>query len=176
MQKQVKDKLISIGQIIKPHGVRGELKVELWFLGGLKLTDFIGQEVYLKDPEKALVVETARWNNKVALIKFKGINSPEEADLLRQRELFFVHEQMGDLPDNEFFVEDLIGLEVIDQETSAVIGTVFECNNIPGNPLLKIKLEDGKLFLLPLAAEFIKEVNIKDSKVIVLNWKPFASL
>lgn len=149
----------------------GEVKAILNLPGNLELQDLIDNEIFLGDLTYKL--EDAFWMNKTAILKFDKINSLEDAEKIRGKAIYSCKDQIGELPANEFFLEDLLGLQAADQESGSVIGSIDDFDDIPGNPLVKIKPIDGPVFLLPFNEEFVKEINLKQKKIHLNGWKIF---
>ena len=111
-------KFVSVGKILNFHGIKGEAKV-----GSSKSQmDFVMSldTLYLKDDNdyKPLHVESCRVNKNVLIMKFEGINSINEL-LDLKGELLFVDDEIirKSLDEDEFFIDELVGLSVFDIET-----------------------------------------------------------
>ena len=111
---------LAVGYVSKPHGMRGELFVQLLtdhpddlFSPGVTMRpgDTDGQE---PDPHlSALRVEEARPFQKGWLVSFHGVDSRDAADLLRGRYLMVERERLPALADGEVFYHQLLGMEVV---------------------------------------------------------------
>jgi 16S rRNA processing protein RimM len=171
-------KQISIGRIIKVHGISGEVKVDLRLPSNFDFAELEGAELFLSNKEKkqkSYFVEQIFAVNKGFLIKFKGINSSEQAEEIKLWEIFFDKAKFKELPQNEFFIEDLAGLKIVDASSSALVGTLQEYIENPANDLLKIRqAELEKFFLLPFVDEFIQEVDLQNKQIKVKDWQIFA--
>lgn len=148
--------MFVVGKILKPFGLKGEVRVK-------DLSDFDrfskGKTVYvnLDNEEIKLEVESARPHQTILLVKFKGINSIEK---IRPYSGLMVHSyEKGELQDDEFHYEDLIGLEVVIDETK-VVGIVSAIIEVPQGHLLEVKLNDSdKPKLIPFRNEFVGKIN-----------------
>lgn len=160
-------KFVSVGKILNFHGIKGEAKVgfsknqEEFFLG-LK-------SVFIKKNNEYLPfdVESIRLNKNFALVKFKGITSINE--LLDYKGcLIFVEEKVirESLDEDEFLIDELVGLCVVDTDGKDV-GFVVGVSNNGATDLLSVKTKTGKISLVPFVKAIVPEVDIKTKKVTV---------
>ena len=106
------EKYLQVGVITSTHGVRGEVKV-------YPTTDDLNRFKKLKscilEPDKlnmALHITGVRFHNNMAIIKFDEFNSPEEAAKYKTKGIFVTRDQAVPLEEDEYFITDLIGLDV----------------------------------------------------------------
>ena len=150
----------KIGIITSSHGVRGEMKV-------FPTTDDTRRfkkcrEVYVEDKTGLIMyeAESARVSPDKVLLKLKGIDTPEEAVKLRQRGIFVDREHAVKLSKDEYFIADLIGLEVRDEDGDR-IGVIEEVLPTGANDVYQIAIDDGRELLLPAIKDCILEVNVE---------------
>jgi len=112
------------------------------------------------------VAETAAQEGTV-LIRFAGIDNPENAALLKGAEIIALRENAAPLKEGEYYVEDLKGLEVIDGEGKALghIHTVLEGG---GGNLAELKLLSGVRRLAPFRKEFFGDPNLEKGQIMLL--------
>jgi 16S rRNA processing protein RimM len=151
---------MRIGQIVGTHGLKGQFKVQ-------PLTDFMsrfqkGAEVSLKG--KAYVVETCSTHKGRPLMKLVGIDDISVAEKL-QWEFLEAPDDRPELADDEFLVEDLIGLMAYD-ENGVELGEVDEVLDSPAHEILVI----GEI-MVPFIEEFILEIDF-DAETIKLSLLP----
>ena len=150
----------KIGIITSSHGVRGEMKV-------FPTTDDTRRfkkcrEVYVEDKTGLVMyeVESARVSPDKVLLKLKGIDTPEEAVKLRQRGIFVDREHAVKLSKDEYFIADLIGLQVRNEDGDR-IGVIEEVLPTGANDVYQIAMDDGRELLLPAIKDCILEVNVE---------------
>lgn len=156
---------IAIGKIIQPHGLNGYLKATAY--SGI-LKRFLELKIlYIEteDDTKGLIVEDVILQDNNALIKFKSINNREEAASLVQKDLFIPYEDRLKLPENNFFIHDLIGLQVFDINGN-YLGTIENVLQVGANDIYQVNHGDYEI-LIPAATEFVKKISLKDKKIIV---------
>lgn len=106
-----KDRL-TIGKIFNVHGIRGEVRV-------MPITDDINRFLDLRKcfiDDREYLVKKARINKKHVIVKFEGIDDRDEAMRLKNRHLSVLREDSVPLDEDEYFIEDLKGLDVLDED------------------------------------------------------------
>ena len=136
-------KRLEIGQIINTFGIKGEVKV-------FPLTDDIKrfddlETVYVKNKKESQLynIESIKYHKNFVLIKFKEINTVEQAETLRNSYLEVDRAQAIPLNEGEYFIADLIGLEVYSDE-GKLIGKVDDIYNTGANDIYVVKDDLGK--------------------------------
>ena len=100
------------------------------------------------------------------LIKFEGIENPEDADLLRGSYLLINRKDAKPLEEGTYYIVDLLGLEVYTDE-GVLLGKVDDIFNTGSNDIYVVKDELGKQVLLPGIDDVIKQVDLENKKIIV---------
>ncbi|MDO5123582.1 MAG: ribosome maturation factor RimM [Eubacteriales bacterium] len=145
---------LEIGKIVGTHGVLGEMRVECWcdspaFLAGFK-------ELYFDKGKEKLSVK-ARPHKNVALVKIKGVDSVEAADMFRGK-ILYINRKDAKLPKGTYFVQDLLGLEVKDINDGRVYGTITDVLKTGANDVYEVKDSEGKAYYVPVIPPVVKEV------------------
>ena len=161
------DKLISIGKILNFHGIKGEVKVG-YTAGKENQLKGVKNLYAIKNFEKIpLTVESIRFHKNIALIKFKELNSVNDVIELKGTFLKAPKDETANyLEDNEFYIDDLVGLGAYDSNGNH-IGAIQGVLNVKEEDLLSVKTHEGKEHLIPFVKELVPEVNIKEKKVII---------
>jgi 16S rRNA processing protein RimM len=158
---------IALGIIRKAHGVRGEASVEAWSDSPERLTEV--SAVTLVSPDESSMrdaaVESVRIHAGRALVKFAGIESPEEVQLLQNWTVEVPSSQARKLDDDEYFLHDLVGLTLIDPEGVAR-GKVIEIEETGGGVLLVVEGPRGR-FDVPFAADICTKVDVNAQTIAV---------
>jgi 16S rRNA processing protein RimM len=158
-----------VGLVGAPFGLKGFVKVRS--LSGeidhlLKLSPVILRQ---GTTERVWEVEESAAAFPAVALKFKGIDTPEDAKALSGAELIASREQASPLKKGEYYIEDLRGLEVILTESPEVLGHITDILEGGGGNLAEIKLISGKTTLVPFRDEFFGEVNLQNRKIVLLN-------
>ena len=162
-------KYISVCKILNFHGIKGEAKVG--FTKNQEDFLLMLDKVYVQEGSeyKPLDVEQVRINKNFALFKFKGIDSIN--DLMEYKgKLLFVDENTirENLEEDEFLIDELVGLSVFD-ENDKKLGFVIGVSNNGASDLLSVKTNSKHICLVPFVQAIIREVSIKDKKIVINN-------
>ena len=160
----MKNNFISVGKILNFHGVKGEAK-----LGYTKnREEFLSQLVGVYINDKYFEIENLRFTPKCAIIKFKGIDSLN--DILEYKgALIFVEEAAAreHLEEDEFLIDELVGLDVYDGETK--VGAVVGVSNNGASDLLSVKTSPKNVSLVPFVKAIVLSVDIKARRIQINN-------
>ncbi len=157
---------LKTGIVLKPHGVRGEAKV-------FPTTDDVNRFKKLKEvivkpvkgSEKTLRIQSARSFKNLAILKFEGIDTPEEITALAKAELYVTRENAVKLQKDEYFIADLIGMEAISDDDT-LRGVIEDVLQTGANDVYVIKLEDGRQLLLPAIKACVLHVDPAGGKLL----------
>ncbi len=163
--------LILIGRIFRAHGVRGEVKVIPETDDPERFRDLecvrVGRSL---EKTESCAVETVRFQQSrhgvTVILKLQGVASREEADALRQALVYAREEDLPPLAEDELFIHDLIGLQVV-TEDGAVVGAVKDILEMPGHDTLLIERDGQPDAMIPLVPEFIVEMRVQEARVVV---------
>ena len=156
---------LSIGQIVNIHGFKGEVKV-------YPLTDDMSRfkmlkEVYVEENTKLVKyeVESLKFLSNTVAVKLKGIDTEEAANKLRNFYMKVDRKSAVKLPKDSYFICDLIDLEAFD-EKGLLLGTIRDVLQTGSNDVYIIKT-NGKDLLVPALKEVVKEIDLKNRKIVV---------
>ena len=159
-------KNLEIGQIVNTFGIKGFVKVNPWVDDITRFENLKNIYVKIRKQIQNLEVEEVKYHKSMVLIKFKGINTIEQAENLRNAYLEIDRKDAIPLEEGTYFIADLIGLEVYSDENK-LIGILDDIYNTGSNDIYVVKDELGKTILLPGISEVIKNVDIENKKIIV---------
>ena len=156
---------IKIGRIVNAHGIRGEVRVQPEGQDPAFLTRF--KTFYL---DGAPVTPTANHVHKsLVLMKFPGVDDMNAALALRGKDLFIRREDAG-LEDGAYFDDELLGMEVVDADTGAVLGELVKVENYPAHQVYTVR--GAREYLIPAVPEvFIQSVSLEDNRMSVHVWE-----
>ena len=159
-------KYLEIGQIVNTFGIKGMVKV-MPFTENIERFSKM-KTVYVKNKKenKKYEIEEVKYHKNIVLIKFKGIENPEQADLLRQSYLLVDRADEEPLEEGTYYIVDMIGLEVYTDE-GELLGILEDIFNTGSNDIYVVKNELGKQILLPSIPDVIKKIDMPNKKVIV---------
>lgn len=157
------EQYLEIGKVVSTHGLRGELRVDPWCDSPQFLCQF--KTLYLKKGETKLSV-SSRPHKTIAIVKAKGIDTIEEAEKLRGRVLY-INRSDARLAPGEYFIQDLMGLDVIDIDTSKSYGKITDVLKTGANDVYQVTNEKKKDYLIPVIDDVVKEIDINGGKVLI---------
>ena len=163
-------KFVSVGKIINFHGIKGEAKVGC----SKSQQDFFLSldTVYLKDKDNyiSLDISYAKPHKNILIVKFVGIDSIN--DLLEYKgSLLFVDEDVirETLKEDEFLIDELVGLEVFDIENGNKLGFVVGVSNNGATDLISVKTNSKNISLIPFVKAIVPVVDIKQKRIKINN-------
>ncbi len=151
--------LLETGEIVSTHGIQGEVKILPWADGPEFLLEF--DTFYLKG--KPYEVTSSRVHKTCVLAKLKGIDTPEQATLLRGQ-VVSIDRSAVKLPEGTVFIADLIGCRVLDEEDNE-IGRIKDVLTMPSSDVYVI--EGKHKYMIPSVKEFVKEIHVSEGYVRV---------
>jgi len=169
---------LEIGQIVNTFGIKGMVKVKPFTDDITRYDDLKKVYVQANKTKKEYEIEEVKYHKDMVLIKFKGIDKVEEAELLRNAYLKVNRNDEPELEEGTYYIVDLIGLDVYSDEGN-LLGKIDDVFNNGSADIYVVKDELGKQLLLPAISDVIKEINLEEKKVIVhilkgLIWKIIA--
>lgn len=162
----MKKEKLEVGQIVNTFGIKGFVKIYP-YVDDIRRFDNL-KEVYIriKKQESKLEIEEVKYQKNMVLIKFKGIETVEQAERLRNAYVKIDRKDAIPLEEGQYFIADLIGLEVY-LDTGEKLGILDDIFNNGSTDIYVVKNELGKQFLLPYVDEVIKEIDLENEKIIV---------
>jgi 16S rRNA processing protein RimM len=162
------DSTVAVGVIRRSHGVRGEASVELLTDSASRFEEL--DRVFLVDPKRETVLDaavvSARPHGERALVRLAGIDSPEDVSRFRNWTIEIPEHEARALDENEFFLHDLIGLDVVDRDGKA-IGRVVDVIEGVAQLLLRVETEPGPRFDIPFVEALCPEVDLDQGRLTV---------
>jgi len=155
-----------IGYIIKPRGLKGEVKIDSVspYLERYNRLDKVF--IQLEENKLTYSIDKVRISGRFVYIKFSEINSRDEAELLRKAEVLIEEKDLIQPSENEYFVHDLIGCQVM-SEKKDVIGVLSDVVQMSSNDVYVVQSAEEIELLVPATKEVVKQVNIKKKQIII---------
>ena len=153
---------IEVGKIVNTHGVRGDIKINP-FIDDVEAFREFGF-IYVNDTK--MKIKGVKFVKRNPILSIEGIDSVEKAEKYRNVSAYVDEEMLPELSDNEFYIKDILGLSVITIDGEE-LGKISEVYKTGSNDVYEVLKEDGKKFLIPAIAQVVKEINIKEKKMII---------
>lgn len=158
------EKVLKVGIISSTHGVRGEVKV-------FPTTDdakrFKNLKEVLMDTGKEfcpLQIETVRFFKQFVILKFKDYDRLDDVEKFRGKALFVTREHAVKLNKDEYFIADLIGMNVT-ADDGILKGRLKDVLQTGANDVYVISLEDGREMLLPAIKECVLDISFEKNVI-----------
>lgn len=127
------------------------------------------EEIHVKsrDGWEKMKIASAVMIGGRPVVKFENVGAPEEARRMTNREVAVPRDQLVTLPEGEFFVFDLIGCEVFEQENGQLIGKVIDVEKYPANDVYVVQTAEDKQLQVPVVGEFVKDIDVVAKRIVV---------
>ena len=147
---------LAVGKLRRPHGVRGEIRMEV-------LTDFPerlqpGTTVYVGPRRLALRIRSVRWHGDFLLLTFEGYPDRDRVGLLRNMLVTVPAASLPPLDEGELYYHQILGLKVVTDEGED-LGTVTEIMETGANDVFVVTDAAGHEVLLPDIEEVVLEID-----------------
>ncbi len=154
---------IKVGQIVRPQGIKGELKVRM-----LSVSQFFekGKLLYIDDQQYKIV--SSRANGDFAVIKLDNVNDCNMAESMRDK-LVYADKASVVLPNNQYFYDDLIGCMLVDEQEQR-LGEIVDIENYGASDILHIKSKEDTT-QCPFVNGLFVHVDVQNKKIQVSTQK-----
>ena len=157
---------MQVGAITQPHGIHGEVKV-------FPTTNDVKRFKKLKEvildtgrEQKVLEIEGVKFFKQYAILKFKGYDNINDIEKYKGKPLLVTRENAVKLGRDEYFIADLIGIEVYDED-GKYLGVLQKVIETGANDVYEVKFEDGREVLFPAIRQCILDVDMENRKMKV---------
>ncbi len=157
-------KYLEIGKIVGTHALKGEVRVQPWADSGEFLLQF--GIFYLNEGASSVKVVSSRVHKNMVIVKLKGVNSIEEADAMRGKVLY-IDRADAQLPEGRYFIQDLIGLQVVDAENGTVYGVIDDVTQTLANDVYHVKAENGKIYYIAAVDQVLAGTDLEAGTVSI---------
>lgn len=154
--------LFTIGQIVAPHGVRGDVRI-------YPDTDFPKRFLKMKYGYingKKYEVESARLHKRVVLMKFVGVDDRNAAELLVKKDLQVPREDLVPLKKGQHYIYDILSSAVYDLQGHE-LGKLTDVLRTGSNDVYVVTADDGRETLLAAIPDVIKSIDEGEKKIVV---------
>ena len=160
------EQFLQVGAITSTHGIRGEVKV-------FPTTDDPARFKKLKkvilDTGKRQIdmeIQSVRFFKQFVIVKFKGIDNINDVEQYKGSSLFVSRENAVSLEENEYYIADLIGMEV-EEQGGSFHGVVTDVLQNTAQDIFEVKRDDGKTVLIPKVDAFVQKIDGKERLITV---------
>lgn len=145
---------IVIGKIVNVVGLKGEVKV-------YNYSD--GVDIYENTPEiyvgdRLTEIQRVRTQKNMVILKLRGIDDRDEAEKARGLELYITEADLPELPEGQFYVRDLIGMTV-KEEDGNILGRVTDVIQNTAQDIFEVEMGNKKRILIPKVDQFVLDID-----------------
>ncbi len=153
---------IKIGKIVNAVGLKGELKV-------YNYSDSIDiyettEAMYVED--RLTAIENVRPQKNMVILKLAGTDDRNAAEALKGKELYITEDDLPELPEGQFYIRDLIGMSVT-EEDGTVLGHVSDVLQNTAQNIFEVERENGKKLLIPKVDQFVLNIDAEKRNITV---------
>lgn len=157
----MKKEFLECGKIVAPQGLRGEVRVEPWCEPDF-LLDF--DTLYLD--AKPISILGGRVQKNMTILTIAGIETREDALALRGK-ILHLHRADAHLEEGEHFIQDLLGCTVLDADTGADYGKIYDVRPTGANDVYYLRDESGKERLVPVIPQVVIKKDIDNGTILI---------
>lgn len=152
---------IKVGSIVNAHGTRGEVRVQPYRQDGAFLTEF---DTFYVDG-KPLSPTANHVHKSIVLMKFPGVDDMNAALAMKGTDLYIRRNEV-ELPDGEYFDDELLGVEVFSDDTGEALGRITAVTDYPAHKVYTVRGQ--REYLIPAVPEvFIKSVDLAQNRMVI---------
>jgi 16S rRNA processing protein RimM len=154
---------LNVARVVRPWGVRGDVKIELLISDAENLTR--ARQVYIGEPPRAVKVQRVHLHGGSILLKLAGYDTPEQAEALRDQVVSIPRADAIPLRANQYYHHQILGLSVVTAAGEA-LGQIVEIVETGANDVYVVKGPRGEV-LLPARVEVVKRVDLETRQMTV---------
>ena len=151
---------IPVGQIVNAHGIKGEVKLNPIGFD----PEFLAEFDVLYIGGKEMQVKHSRVHKSVVLLTLPGVEDMDAALALKGREVKIYRDDV-ELPEGEYFDDELVGCTVVDDETGEEVGKVNRVLTYPAHKVYEVRGEKGEYLIPAVKDVFIKGVDMEANTI-----------
>ena len=160
------DDFLTVGVITTAHGVHGEVKVYPTTDDVKRFKKARELTLDLKTGKKRVKVNGVKFFKQFVILKLEGYDTMDDALSLKNVPLLVTRAEAVKLEKDEYFIADLYGLMVYDEENN-LLGEISEIYQTGANDVYEIKRQDDSTVLIPAIKDCIKLVDIEKGSMII---------
>ena len=164
MQKQ----FLETGKITGTHGLKGEVRVQPWADSPEFLSEF--DELYFDKGAEKIEITASRVHKHMLIMKIKGVDSVEDAEKLRNKVLNMNRDDVA-LEDGAYFIQDLLGLAVVDDDSGETLGQLDNVSETGANDVYHVKTPGGRVVLIPVIPDVVRDIDLEKGEIRIFKMK-----
>ena len=155
---------LEIAKIVATQGIRGEVRCQYYCDAPEVLCEF--DTLYLDKGATEVHVTRAFPHKNLVILKLEGVDSIEDAQKYIGK-MLYLDRGDAELPEDTYFIQDIIGLEVRDADTGEVYGKVTEIYQNGAADVYSMKQENGTELMFPCIDEVVKKIDVEGGVILI---------
>ncbi len=160
------EQFLKVGVITSTHGIRGEVKVFPTTDDPERFRSLKSLYLQTRTGRQELKIGGVKFFKQMVILRFQGIDSINEVEQYKGCELFVPREEAVPLEENEYYIADLIGMEVYTEEDQ-LLGTLRDVMETGANDVYCVETRNYGEVLIPAIRQCIMKVDVEAGKMIV---------
>lgn len=156
---------VKIGIIVNTHGIQGEIKIKHFTDDVERFEELDYLYIATDAGMKRFEIEGVRYAKSLPLLKLENLNSIDDAENYKGRDVYIDSSQLRELPEGTYHVFDLVGMSVV--ENGKVIGEMVDVNQNAYQDLYLVKTSNGQIIQIPAVKAFVKSIDIENGIIKV---------
>lgn len=161
---------IKIGKIVSAVALKGEVKI--YHYSDYKerfeeLDRIILSSAGKKTAEREYEIEKVRYQKDMVIVKLRGVDDRNGAEALKDLDVLITEKDLRELPEDTFYIRDLIGCRVVDSRDMKTLGEISDVLQTGAQDIYQVELAGGGQALIPVVGQFIESVDIDEKTVVV---------
>lgn len=152
--------MLAVGKILKAHGIRGDVKAESY----MDAPDLFSKLKTVYIDGKPYDVERARAMGGFVLLKLKNVDTMNDAELLKNKELSALKSELPTPKEGRYYIDDLIGCTVSDGETIGVLDDIYQF----GSADVYVVKNGEKTVMFPYLESVIEKIDVENKQIFVV--------
>ncbi len=172
MSSREKTNFIPCGKLVKPHGIKGELKLFIYNKDSNILKNKINIWIKNNDEFSSFNIRYIKGENS-KIVKLDKVDNRNDAELISKKEFFILRSDFPKIESDNFYINDVINFKVL--ENGNKLGYIYDIFTLPGGNVLGIKFNQKEI-LIPMIDKYIEFFDFDKKIVILKNIKEFLEL
>lgn len=157
--------LLRVGVVTTTHGVRGEVKVYPTTDDPTRFEDLTDVILDTGREKRNLEIAGVKYFKNLVILKFKGLDNVDDVANFRQAEIYIHREDAVPCEENENYIADLLGMEVVTEE-GMVLGTLKQVYETGANDVYIVQ-SDKKEYMIPAIQDCVKDVDLETNRMTI---------
>ena len=153
---------VEVGKVVNTRGLRGEIKVYPL----IDELDAFNEFEYLLIKDTSYNIKGVKFFKNMVFVTLEGIDTVEKAEALKNYPCFLYEKDLPELSEGEFYIKDILGMEVITDETIS-LGVVSDVLRTGSNDVYEIKRDGKKPMYIPAIKDVVLDYNVAENKMTV---------